>query len=103
MSSNQTSRLEVIPEDLRYLIYLNITYYVLSYMEYKKAVRPGVLVEHLKSKYQVTWEVYKQVEGYIKGFRYNYKRLTIRLPDNRSALQLLLLITSRFRYKKCEV
>jgi hypothetical protein len=103
MSSNQTSRPEAIPEDLRHLIHLNTTYCVLSCVECKKAVRPGALVEHLKSKHQVAWEVCKRVEGYIKGFRHDYKCSTIRLPDNGSAPQPLLPITSRFTCKKCEV
>jgi hypothetical protein len=44
----------------------------------------------------------QRIERYIKGFGHNYTRSTIGLPDNGSAPQPLLPITSRFKCKKCE-
>jgi hypothetical protein len=102
MSSEQTSRPKAIPGDLRHLIHLNTVYCILSCVECKAAVRPRALVEHLKCKHQVAWEIRKRVEKYIKGFRRDYKRSTIGLPENGSAPQPLLPITSRFKCKKCE-
>ena len=102
MSREQRSEPEAIPEDLRHLIHLNTVYWVLSCVECKEAVRPQSLVEHLKRKYRVAWEVYKRVERYVKGFGHDYTRSTIGLPDNGLAPQPLLPITSRFKCKKCE-
>jgi hypothetical protein len=94
MSSEQPSEPEAIPEDLRHLIHLNTAYWVLSCVECKEAVRPQSLVEYLKCKHRVAWEVYKRVERYVKGFGHDYTRSTIGLPDNGSAPQPLLPITN---------
>jgi hypothetical protein len=97
MSSEQPSEPEAIPEDLRHLIHSK----VLCCVECKEAVRPQSLVEHLKRKHRVAWEVRARVKRYINGFGHDYEHSTIGLPDDGLGPQPLLPISSGFNCRKC--
>ena len=68
----------------------------------KGAVCPAAFVKHLRGKHHVEWEVFKRVEGYIKGFGHDCKRSTMTLPDDWSAPQPVLPIYDGFKCVRCE-
>jgi hypothetical protein len=86
------------------LIAVNIVYRVLLYLGHgcRKAVSPAGIVEYLYNFYKTNPKIRKHVQEYIQSFpvaQYDYS--TVLLPTDRLALQPIIPIVDRYKYRHC--
>jgi hypothetical protein len=95
--------IEPIPQALGELVAVNVEYKVLLCLGYgcRKAVSPAGVVEHLHRFYKTTPKIRKHVQEYIQSFPVQYNYTTVPLPTDGLALQPIIPIVDRYKYRHC--
>ena len=92
-----------IPQELSQLVALNVKYSVLICVnsKCKYAMEPTAISRHLRDRHKTPIKLQKQVDQYVAAFLFEYNYKTVLLPQDGSALQLVIPIVGGFACKDC--